>query len=249
MQSQEVIVFLIAANVIVIVAATFFFFILRVQQKRKQIYQQQLIEKEYKTREQAFLQISRDLHDEVGSSLSGINLFTKMAIQKLKENDIAEACNNIEKAGSYTEQVLEKVSDMAWLLKPSQESISILASKLRSFGLAIAAPKNIQLDFEVTSETTAKEVDVQQRKAIYLISKEAINNAVKYSNCTSLYFAIRSDKSGTIVSVRDNGKGFETNGMMEGNGLRNMRARAEDINAKLKIESQPGNGTSIELVV
>jgi len=247
--NQEVIGFLIAANIIVVVAAVFFFLILRAQQKRKQIYERQLVEKEFKTREAAFLQISRDLHDEVGSSLSGISLFTQMAEQKLNENNFSEAKKNIEKAGTYTAQVIEKVSDMAWLLKPSRESISILTAKLKSYALEIGSPKNIQLHFEVSADQQAKEADMQQRKAIYLISKEAINNAVKYSECRTLHYKIDSGKTMIRLLIEDDGKGFETANIMEGNGLGNMRARAADINAMINIISAPGTGTRIELEI
>ncbi|MBL7762326.1 MAG: histidine kinase dimerization/phosphoacceptor domain-containing protein, partial [Chitinophagaceae bacterium] len=82
-QGLEVSVFLIVANIIIVIAAVFFFLIIRIQQKRKRLYEKQLLEKEYKTREEAFLQISRDLHDEIGSSLSGINLFAQMAAKQL----------------------------------------------------------------------------------------------------------------------------------------------------------------------
>jgi len=248
-ESNEVIFFLIAANVIVVVAVVFFFFILRAQQKRKQLYQRQLIEKEFKTREEAFLQISRDLHDDVGSSLSGINLFTQMAGQNLKQNNLSEAEKNIEKAGNYAMQVIEKVSDMAWLLKPSRESISILGAKLKSYALEIASPKNIQLHFEIKADDLSKEADVQQRKAIYLVSKEAINNAVKYSECRNLHYKIDSGKTMIRLLIADDGKGFETGNTMEGNGLGNMRARAADMNARINIISAPGNGTRIELEI
>ena len=243
-QNQEVIVFLIAANIIVVVVAIFFFFILRVQQKRRQMYQQQLIEKEYKTREEAFLQISRDLHDEVGSSLSGISLFTQIAGQQLKENNLAEAEKNLDKAANYAMQVIEKVSDMAWLLKPSQESVSILTAKLKTYGLALTGAKNIRLHFEVLADNSGKELDIQQRKVIYLISKEAINNAVKYAECRNIYYSMGQ---GNRILIKDDGKGFTAAEVTEGNGLKNMRARAADIQASIRIHSALGQGTSIEL--
>lgn len=248
-QNQEVIVFLIAANIIVVVAAIFFFLILRVQQKRKQLYQHQLVEKEYKTRELAFLQISMDLHDDVGSSLSGISLFTQIASQKLKENNLPEAEKNIDKAGVYTAQVIEKVSDMAWLLKPTHESVPILAAKLKSYGLEITGSKSIHLHFEAATEHAGKELNMQQRKAIYLISKEAINNAVKYAACKNIYYSIISEANRLNVLIKDDGKGFLVTGINEGNGLKNMRARAEEINAVIKINSEPGNGTIIEMEI
>ena len=246
-QNTEVIIFLIAANIIVVVAAFFFFLIIRIQQKRKQLYQKQLLEKEYKTREEAFLQISRDLHDEIGSSLSGINLFSQMAGEHLNLNNINEAKINVEKTIAYSSQVIEKVSDMAWLLKPSQESISMLTGKLKTYSQATAGTKKIKVHFDTAPESLTKELSLQQRKAIYLISKEAINNAVKYSECKNIYYTIHSNGDMVSLIIRDDGKGFAEKNNPGGNGLQNMRARAEEIKAVIKINSETGKGTIIEL--
>ncbi len=245
--NQEVIIFLIAANIIVVGFTVFFFFILRIQQKRKQLYQKQILEKEYKTREEAFLQISRDLHDDIGSSLSGINMLSQLAQQQLAQVNTGAANELLQKINSYTSEVIEKVSDMAWLLKPNAESLSLLIKKIKAFGLTAAASKNILLHFDNSFEMTGKELSIQQRKAIYLISKEAINNAVKYAGCKNIYYKIIYTDNAIKLFIRDDGKGFDLTEICEGNGLKNMQARAAEIKADIKINSTPGKGTSIEM--
>jgi signal transduction histidine kinase len=245
--SQEVIIFLIAANIIVAGFAVFFFFILRIQQKRKQLYQKQLLEKEYKTRENAFLQISRDLHDDIGSSLSGINMLSQLAQQQLTQVNTGAANELLQKINNYTSEVIEKVSDLAWLLKSNAESLSLLIKKIKAFGLAAAASKNIQLYFGDSFEISGKELSIQQRKAIYLISKEAINNAVKYAYCTTIYYKISLTDNKMKLLIKDDGKGFNLTDAGEGNGLKNMQARAAEIKAVIKINSAPGKGTTIEM--
>jgi signal transduction histidine kinase len=246
-QSTEVIVFLVIANIIVVIAAVFFFLILRIQQKRKQLYNRQLLEKEYKTREEAFLQISRDLHDEMGSSLSGISLFTQMAAEQLQLNHTDAAKMNIDKASTYAGLVIEKVSDMAWLLKPSHESLSILIDKLQSYSRAVAGAKYITIHFTAEPGILKQEITLHQRKAIYLISKEAINNAVKYSNCVNIYYELKMQNSGFVLFIKDDGDGFSEQNINTGNGLQNMKARAAEIGATLTIDSGQGKGTAIHL--
>jgi len=245
--SKEVIVFFIAANIIVAGFAVFFFFILRIQQKRKQIYQKRLLEKEFKTREESFLQISRDLHDDIGSSLSGINMLSQLAQQELSSPNNVAANELLQKINLYTSEVIEKVSDMTWLLKPSQESLQILVNKLKAYSLGSAIAKNIIMHFDYNPETTAKELSVQQRKAIYLISKEAINNALKYSACKNIYYNIHPSAKTIRLIIEDDGNGFSNANVTGGNGLNNIKARAVEIEAVLKINSVPGKGTSIEL--
>jgi len=246
-QGLEVSLFLIVANIIIVIAAVFFFLIIRIQQKRKRLYEKQLLEKEFKTREDAFLQISRDLHDEIGSSLSGINLFAQMAGKQLTLNNNNEAIINIEKTIDYSAQVIEKISDMAWLLKPSHESIETMIKRLKAFGTATAETKKTEIHFDVDHKNMAKEISLQQRKVIYLISKEAINNAIKYSGCNTIHYKINIEEGITELSIKDDGKGFNTAENKKGNGLSNMKARANEIGASFTCLSFIGNGTEITL--
>lgn len=249
MQSQglEVSVFLVVANIIIVIAAVFFYLIIRIQQKRKQLYTKQLLEKEFKTREDAFLQISRDLHDEIGSSLSGINLFAQMAAKQLTLHKTDEALINIEKTIDYSGQVIEKISDMAWLLKPSQESIETMIIRLKAYGNATAETKKTEIYFDIAHKTLAKKISLQQRKVIYLISKEAINNAIKYSDCNTIYYKINSANGITELTIKDDGVGFNISDTNKGNGLSNMKARADEIGGDFNCQSSIGTGTTITL--
>lgn len=245
--NKEVIIFFIAANIIVAGAAIFFFLILRIQYKRKQLYQKQLLEKEFKTREESFLQISRDLHDDIGSSLSGINILSQLAQQQLTEPNNGTANELMQKINLYTGEVIEKVSDMAWLLKPNKESLSILLSKLKAYSVATASSKNIEVVFHISPKTSGKELSIQERKSIYLISKEALNNAIKYSSCKKIDYHIYVTDQHLTLSIKDDGKGFSGNEPTNGNGLVNMKARANEIGAKLQIYSVQDKGTEIIL--
>jgi len=245
--SKEVIIFFIAANIIVAGFAIFIFFILRVQQKRKQLYQKQLLEQEYKTREESFLQISRDLHDDIGSSLSGINMLSQLAQQQLANSDYGTTGELLQKISVYTNEVLEKVSDMAWLLKPNQESLSVLIKKLKAYSLTAASLKNIFLQFDNDLEISKTELTIQQRKAVYLISKESINNAIKYSCCNNIFYRISTADKRIKLIIKDDGNGFDASEISNGYGLTNMKSRATDICATFGIESAPGKGTIVTL--
>lgn len=245
--SKEVIIFFIAANMIVAGAVVFFFLLLRIQYKRKRLYQKQLLEKEFDTREEALLQVSRDLHDEVGSSLSGINMLSQLAQQQLQEQKIESANQLLQKINVYTNEVIDKVSDMAWLLKPSQDSLTILIKKVKAYALVASSSKNIHLQFNASVQANEHELSIQQRKALYLISKEGINNAVKYSGCKTINYSIHSQNNKLKLLIQDDGTGFDITEVNDGNGLKNMKARAEDINVTIQINSSQGKGTSIEL--
>jgi signal transduction histidine kinase len=245
--SKEVIIFFIAANIIVVGAAIFFFLILRIQHKRKRLYQKQLLEKEYETREESFLQIARDLHDDIGSSLSGINMFSQLAQEELAKPKNGSANELLQKINTYTTEVIEKVSDMAWLLKPNNESLQILIKKLKIYNNEPALLKNITLHFDSIPQIPGKGLTIQQRKTIFLVSKEAINNALKYSACKNIFYKLESTSNKIRLIIKDDGSGFSVSETNNGNGLSNMKARADEIGGSLTIQTQPAGGTCIIL--
>ena len=90
---------------------------------------------------------------------------------------------------------------------------------------------------------------MQMRKDYFLIFKEAVNNLAKYSECSNADISIEKVNKNIITIIADNGKGFDTQIINSGNGLKNMQQRAAAIKAKLHIETAPGKGTSITLMM
>lgn len=216
--------------------------------RRRQLqHKKQLLEQEYKTREEALLQVSRDLHDDIGSSLSGINMLSQLAQEQFAQPDNGKTKELMQKINNYTTEVIEKVSDMAWLLKPNHESLAILIKKLKTYATESALSKNILLHFDNDPEIIKKELTIQQRKTIYLVSKEAINNATKYSLCKNIFYNIDSKNDKMRLVIKDDGKGFLVSETINGNGLTNMKARAAEIGGNLNIQSRPAEGTIITL--
>ena len=191
--------------------------------------------------------ISQDLHDEIGASMSGINLLGQMAAEKLQHNEPQEAAEYLGKVKNYTQDVIEKLSDMVWVFNPQNDSIEKLLLRLKSFSISVALSKNIKVHFVTDKASESKNLTIRQRKAIYLISKEAINNAFKSSGCNNLYYRLTANDSKWQLRIQDDGKGFTLAEKTDGNGLRNMQARADEIDAKFSIQSQPGAGTIILL--
>ena len=107
--------------------------------------------------------------------------------------------------------------------------------------------KNICGQFELPPPGTALNMSMTQRRDLYLIYKEAVNNLVKYSNAKNAVVKITTDNSSVSMLVKDDGKGFDEGVGKAGNGLRNMRQRAIASGADIAIKSVPGHGTEILL--
>ncbi len=190
---------------------------------------------------------SRDLHDEIGSSISGINLLSQIAAEKLHDNQTEEASEYLFKVKNYTQDVMEKLSDMVWIFNPQNDSIEKLVQRLKSFSISIALSKNINMHFETFKETDKINLTIRQRKVIYLVSKEAINNCFKYAACANIYFRLTPHGSKWQLQIQDDGIGFATNENLNGNGLKNMQARVLEIGGTITIQSKHGEGTIITL--
>lgn len=201
----------------------------------------------YRTRQQLKLQtlrnkIARDLHDDVGSTLSSIAIFSQMAQEQSRE--VQPLLTTIEDS---SRKMLDAMADIVWTINPENDQFEKIIQRMRSFAYELLGAKGMDFEFVADEEVGKTKLSMEARKNLYLIFKEATNNMVKYSGADKAMFTIKEDKKYLTLLIRDNGKGFDMSQPREGNGLKNMRKRAEEIGAMLTIDSTPGIGTSINL--
>jgi two-component system, NarL family, sensor histidine kinase UhpB len=189
--------------------------------------------------------IARDLHDDLGSTLSSINILSRLA---LTENN-GHAQNYFQRIHDHSSKMMESMSDIVWSINPKHDSLEQVLIKIKEFAAEILEPKNISYAFTGIDAIKNITLNVAQRKNIFLIFKEAINNAAKYSEGTRVDFQVAIHENSIQFSICDNGKGFAEDHVKSGNGLRNMETRAQDMSGKLKRVAAPGKGTSITLEV
>jgi signal transduction histidine kinase len=144
--------------------------------------------------------------------------------------------------------MMEDMGDMVWSINPRNDSMSQVLIRMREFASEIFELKNIEYQFsEKGTENLVLNAD--QRKNLFLIFKESINNAAKYSQATTVEINIEQQDQTLIMSIKDNGQGFDEQKIKAGNGLRNLRERAKEINATLELRSTVGAGTEVNLNV
>jgi signal transduction histidine kinase len=210
--------------------------------------QEQLIKTEKeKEAENIRLRISRDIHDEVGATLSGVALFSEIAKQKMKEHKDKDAGEYLQYISDNSKEMVEKMSDIIWTINPKNDSFERIIFKLQSYAMNLCEGKGIQLHFDIDEVLRTYSPAMQTRKNIYLLMKEAINNAVKYSGAKNIFLSLKKEKEMLRAEVKDDGKGFVRDEIDAGNGISNMEARARELVALFKIDSQPGKGTIVQL--
>ena len=119
--------------------------------------------------------------------------------------------------------------------------------KLEEYAMEMALAKNMKVQVKATESLAELQLPVESRHNIYLLSKEAINNAVKYSHATRLELSVHQSDHVIEFAITDNGKGFDMTTVKKGNGLINMHKRADEAGAMLSVQSAPGEGTVILL--
>ena len=120
---------------------------------------------------------------------------------------------------------------------------------MRSFAHQLLKAKKVEYTFEVDEKLNSVALPMQVRKNFYLVFKEAITNLVKYSAASRVAISLKADNRTIILTIRDNGIGIPVNSETQGNGLINMKRRADEIHAHLNIISANGEGTGIELTL
>ena len=200
--------------------------------------------------------ISADLHDDLGSTLSSISIYSEAIKNKLKQNEPEKVVELIDKIGDNARESITNLSDIVWSINPMNDSGELVFNRMESFATSILASKNICLDFKYEEVFLKKEFSMEFRQNLFLIFKEAINNIAKYSEATLVTVTILHRNSELELKIHDNGLGFRIedsnnkggNGKIGGNGLRNMKLRATQLKGQLLLKSGP-SGTSIELIV
>jgi len=186
--------------------------------------------------------IASDLHDDIGSTLNSISVYSEVAKQKSPT-----VVSELEHIGEASRKIIDALSDIVWTINSRNDTFEQIILRLRSLTYNLLRAKNIEHTFRADESLNDMKLSLETRRNFYLIFKEALNNLVKYSHATSASISLTYEDNLIIMRIRDNGVGFDTGQMSMGNGLLNMRSRAEEMKAKLNIESEPGNGTQIEL--
>ncbi len=190
--------------------------------------------------------IAADLHDEIGSTLSSIAISTNVVNNKLKgySPEIQQILSQIK---FDSEETVHTIRDTVWALNPDNDSFETLIEKVRSFAFQILPNKEINLIFENKIEGKIPKISIEQRKNLFLLLKEAINNIAKHSEANKAEIVFDRKKEMISVVIKDNGKGYDTNEIFEGNGLKNLQKRAKESFFDLEICSKTGEGTTIKV--
>jgi signal transduction histidine kinase/ligand-binding sensor domain-containing protein len=196
-------------------------------------------------------QIARDLHDDIGSTLGAINIYTKAAQNNLELKNPERVNSILEEIGQHSREMSNHMGDIIWSVNPINDELTHLTKRIEQYSTLLLEKANIDFHFEVDNQINEWNLSMEKRKNIYLIIKEALHNAVKYSNCTSISLSFKKQNNRLEIIVMDNGDGFSLDSIdpINGNGLASMEYRCKEMKAVFIIDSAPGAGCIISLLV
>jgi ligand-binding sensor domain-containing protein/two-component sensor histidine kinase len=191
--------------------------------------------------------ISRDLHDDIGASLSNINILNELA--KRNAGNPEKATAYLNKAGEDIQHISEGISDIIWNINPRYDDLQNLFVRMRRYAADMLEGKNINHNITMPESTGSIKMNMDKRRNIFLIFKEAVNNLAKYSKATNCTVAVSIKSNILSLTVSDDGCGFNDKGQHTGNGLANMRQRAVLCGGQLQLDSTAGKGTTVTVTI
>jgi two-component sensor histidine kinase len=207
--------------------------------------------------EQVRTRIATDLHDDIGASLSQIAILSEVVQQRISsENGAAQAAGEpLKVIAGTSREIVDAMSDIVWAINPQKDHLSDLVHRMRRFASDTLESCDIGYGFRAPEHLRDIALGADFRREIYLIFKECINNLVKHSRASRALIDLRLESNFLIVEVEDDGVGFDAAAEMAsggrdrlgGNGLMNMRRRAENLGGSFHIESEKGRGTRATL--
>jgi two-component sensor histidine kinase len=208
------------------IAIVYLIYRLRISQLRKE----QLI----RTR------LASDLHDDLGSTLNSVKVYANLALmERNSDKYLVQVKDSVQEA-------ITGIRDMIWVLDDKKDTIEHLISRVDQFALPLCEANGMAYKKEIHPDAAHLHLGQEEKRNLYLIFKESVNNAIKYAEANELCITITANRGKPVMIISDNGRGFNPSDATEGNGLKNMRFRASQIKYKLDISTEAA-GSRIRL--
>lgn len=190
--------------------------------------------------------IAGDLHDDIGSTLSSIRIYSDIVRNQVGTR-APEATPLLERMSENAGEMLESMSDIVWAIKPDNDALANIESRIFHIGTERCASKNIHFTMENPAAGSNIRIPMEARRDLLLLFKEFLNNSLKYADCRNFSVSIEPQGRELRILLRDDGKGFDSSVAAQGNGLKSMQHRAEKNGWSFELTSSPGKGTALHL--
>jgi signal transduction histidine kinase/ligand-binding sensor domain-containing protein len=211
----------------------------RLQHQLAALRQKEALEKER-------ARIARDIHDQVGASLTQLSLLAELVeSDKHHPEEVEGHARQIEQTALETTRALDEI---VWTVNPSNDTLDGLITYVCKYAQDYLALAALRYRLEVPPQLPNIPITPELRHNVFLAAKEAVNNIVKHSEATAAWLRLRLEPGRFTLEIEDNGRGLSPGAADKGrNGLRNMRKRLEDVGGEFSIAPGAEGGTRVSL--
>ena len=190
--------------------------------------------------------IARDLHDDLGASLTEISILAALAAEDADKTPLYPA---LDQLSTKAKHVVGSLDEIVWAVNPREDTLRSLVDYLAAFAREFLDIARIPLRTDVTREIPEYPLATAQRHGVFLAAREALNNIVKHSGATEVHLGITLEENVLEIRIMDNGVGFEPDYATGGNGLGNLRLRMQEAGGDCRIETFRTQGTTVFLTL
>jgi two-component sensor histidine kinase len=191
--------------------------------------------------------IASDLHDDIGSNLTKIAILSEVAHQQSGPHS-AVAESQFTAIARISRESVASMSDIVWAIDPRRDSHHDLIRRMRQFAIDMLGGAEAEVRIAASGDDQPRRVGPDFRRQVFLIFKEAVHNAARHSGCSNAEIEILMERSGLTLKIQDDGTGFDTDRVSEGQGLASMRRRAQSLGGRVEVVSGC-EGTTVTLTV
>ncbi|MEX6690037.1 triple tyrosine motif-containing protein [Danxiaibacter flavus] len=195
-----------------------------------------------KEKEEVRKNIARDLHDDIGSTLNSVKIFAHLAETSAEQHMYFSLIKDSIKQASLS------LRDMIWILDNSDDAFEFLIQRLQAFINPVADASKINVEFKIDNLIRSQALSKTEKRNLLFIVKEVVTNSIKYADCSKIVISFSMNGTVKEINIRDNGNGFDLSAVPKGNGLRNIKLRANQIKYSCFIHSQLNQGTETVLI-
>jgi signal transduction histidine kinase len=218
----------------------------RSAQLQREIRQRERAEQQ-RAVEQERARIARDLHDDLGSSLTEIGMLasSRPGGKMMPE----EAHDRLGMIAGKSRSIINALDELVWAVNPQNDTLSSLAKYLASYVEEYLSASNLVCRVQIPHSFPRQIVPAEVRHHLFLAVKEALSNVVQHASATEIIFRLVIAEDKLQILISDNGRGFDSASPAAGNGLSNLNERMRNLNGHCEVSSSPGRGATISLTL
>jgi signal transduction histidine kinase len=190
--------------------------------------------------------IAQDIHDDVGSSLTRIQLLSEVMEGEAANRATREVKAHAQEIAATARSVVQRMDEIVWAVNPENDTLASFVDYVCQATEELFQGTRIRCRFDIQERFAERELASEMRHDLFLLIKEALHNALKHSDAAEVTLRLREEKDNLAIEIEDGGRGFDSQSATTGgNGLRNMRERARKLGGSCEIQSNRGAGTKV----